>query len=913
MQYDEISRNAIPKKSRRNNNYKGTIICVTAVMMLLCVAFNAASSITNIIYGILGWFSYAVLLVLFAVGLMINFKKKIKIHPRFVILGGLMLFALFTAVHLAFTHAQLKNSIEFKDYLVNCFKPDGRTPGGIVFALPTYILFAVCQLEGSFVLLGVLFIICASMIAAHVVTTGNEKPAVTLAENQFEIEQSETKKPNNDYKKASKELQATLDAKYQEMLRKQSATRIAAGKSELGLNNAMPKSAANAIYDNPVPLGSLQPINEVSAPEQINQWSTEAAQKFNAGMNYPAFGQQLGQSSAFGGQQQFNQQFGAGQPAVTFNQGTAFNQGMAFGSGQSFQSQPPYNPQQFADKVPADIAQDRVNRRLERAKQRLGMAGNLDDRINARGTGTSRGGLASTGEQISMEVKPQKLPYKPRHYIKPPLSLIRTESTSLAIFHQDALERQKLLDIKLKEFGVNANVTGFTVAPAVTRFEVQLETGARVAHVEQLSKDISYALGSKQIRLEIVEGKNAIGIEVPNKAVGLVSLKDILASTEFTGSKSPLTIAIGKNLDADCVTGDISTMPHLLIAGSTGTGKSVCLNTLLISLLYRAHPDEVKLLLVDPKCVELNQYNDGPHMLIPSAITNVKQAINALKWLEYEMRRRYDILRANGVNNVGLYHALPAYQSGSPELERLPYIVMVIDEAADLLQQGKKDVEASIQSLSSLARACGIHIILATQRPSTDVITGVIKNNFVVRMAFQVANRHDSATIINDTGAEKLVGRGDMLYIEKSNCQRIQCAFVELSEATAVMNFIRRNNEADFDYELENIILNGLPNNNNAGADINSESKIGNGSDIARGKAGQDELFVPILKWMVREDNITKTISISNIQRHFNVGFARAGRIIDQLAEAGYVSSGAGTKARSVLVNQQEVDEAYGE
>jgi len=406
---------------------------------------------------------------------------------------------------------------------------------------------------------------------------------------------------------------------------------------------------------------------------------------------------------------------------------------------------------------------------------------------------------------------------------------------------------------------------------------------------------------------------------VPNKKVGLVSIKDVLASTEFNQSKSPLTIAIGKDLNDDVVIGDITKMPHLLIAGATGTGKSVCLNTILVSLLFRAHPDEVKLLLIDPKRVEFNEYNNGPHMLIPSAINNVKQAINAMKWLEHEMRRRYDVLKNNGVNNIAHYHSLQGYKNGT--LERMPYILLVADEVGDLMAQGKREVEECIQSLSSLARAAGIHMILATQRPSTDVITGVIKANFVVRMAFQVLNRHDSTTILGDIGAEKLVGKGDMLFMKESKLQRVQCAFTETepdkgNERLAMMDFIRRNNETDFDVALEDVILNGLPETNSSSGGGGGGGNAANGfgdADFARGKAGQDPLFVQVLKWLVRDENFTKTASISNIQRNFNVGFARAGRIIDQLADAGYISSGGGTKARNVLVTRDDVDGAYGE
>jgi DNA segregation ATPase FtsK/SpoIIIE-like protein len=783
-----------------------------------------------------------------------------------------MVFALFTALHIAFTFRQLEGGASFNTYMTSGFEDATRTPGGVIFALPSFALFAMTQsVVASIILLSVLFIVAGSFITAHIVATRGSNSALAIVESQFEVDdKARKKKVSDDYKKTTKELDATLDAKYQEMLQKQSSKRMATAKSELGLTDPPKDFTPPPIQDVPVPLSQLQPT-QMSAPEVITQMSTEAAQQFSAGMGQ-AFGQQ---------------------PAASFDQVQTF--------GQQSNPQPTYSPPvtppaSYSSYAEHEVGQERLNRRLDEARKRRGM-GSLDDRINSRGQ-----------QQMTMEVKPEKV-YKQRQYVKPPISLITSLSTNLSDFQQDALEKQRILDTKLNEFGVNAKVTGFTVAPAVTRFEIQLDTGTKVQQVEQLQKDFSMVLGTAQTRLQLVEGKNAIGIEVPNKSVGLVSVKDIIASQEFVQSKSPLTVAIGKNLNDDVVIGDIATMPHLLIAGSTGTGKSVGLNTLLVSLLYRAHPDEVKLLLVDPKQVELNQYNDGPHMLIPSAITSVKQAINAMKWLEHEMRRRYAVLKANGVNNIGLYHSLQGYKGGT--LERMPYIVMVIDEVADLIQQGKKEVEASIQSLSSLARACGIHMVLATQRPSTDIITGVIKTNFVVRMAFQVSNRHDSTTIISDIGAEKLVGKGDMLYMKESKIQRVQCAFTDIREASAVMDFIRRNNEADFDYELENVILNGVAESNGGGGG-NAANGFGD-NDFARGKAGQDPLFVQVLKWLVREENYTKTASISNIQRHFNVGFARAGRIIDQLAEAGYVTSGGGTKARNVLVTRHEVDEAYGE
>ena len=913
----------------------GTVFCVFAILATLVLICEFPRFLSKIIYGSLGIYAFSLFVLMFTLGLGVKFRRAFKMRRRYLLLGSIALFALFTSVHLAFTHGDINASGDFAKYLGYVF--ENQTPGGVLFAVPSFVIYTLCQLEGSFIVLGVMFIISAAFIATDIVTAVGEEAVVTKVEGSFELKPEPKKQVEiTDYKSKTKELESKVEAKYQEILTRQSRKKLDKSKSELGLTDPPYVSPTRAIYDNPVPLQNLQP-DGMNAPEQITQWSTEAAQKFNEGLGIPDFlpSQRAEQATSHStGQLGSTTQYTPGQPAHAFGASQGFTPypqtqqytaptGVFGQSAQNYQTQfvqgqtqQPFSTQSNFSQTPIsnfpqpqaypsafgeqqatsdmNISDLRISRRLEQARSRIGRGNeSIDDRINAR------------GEQMKMEVAAKPKVYRPKKYIKPTIDMIRTESSNLSEFHIEAMEKQKMLDEKLQEFGVNAKVTSFTVAPAVTRFEIQLASGVRVAQVEQLQKDISYVLGSTQVRLELIEGKNAIGVEVPNKKVGIVSIKDLLASREFMQHKSPLAVAIGKNISDEIVVGDISTMPHLLIAGSTGSGKSVCLNTILTSLLFRSHPDEVKLLLVDMKRVELNMYNEVPHMLIPRAIKEVQQAINALKWMQTEMTRRYDLLEKNGVNNIGLYHSLPAYQQGT--LDRMPYIIMVIDEAADLIARGKKEVEESIKSLSSLARACGIHIILATQRPSVDVITSVIKTNFTVRIAFKVSSRGDSVTIINNSGAEKLVGRGDMLYVKESFATRVQGAYIELEETRRVMNFIRENNEAEFETELEDIILNGPPVENAATGFGDADGIRGAG-----GRGGQDPLFVQVLKWLVRDDNLQRIASISGFQRQFGIGFARAGKIIDQLADAGYVSQGAGTKARQVLVSREDVEQIYG-
>lgn len=898
----------------------GTTLCVVSVVFMLIQILNFPAVFASALNGVLGIYTIALSALLFwlGFGLSLKISRRFQINKKYILPAVLMIFAVFTSVHLAFTNAHLGGS--FGSYLSYAY--NNLTPGGIVFSLPAYALYSVFFLEGSFILLATVFVVSAAMVAGHIVVAAGEAKVVNRVTSDFEIEQpiipSTTEAPRSNTRK----LHDTVEAKYQEILERQSSRKHKKLKSELGITAPPPVENNSAFYDEPVSIYDIQA--QESAIDEITRMSTEAAAKLNQGfaqatspvyaygpssptpthaaasaLSIPDFAPHGASASVASGlksqataqpytQNSFGQQTaGYAQPQATFNQWISPSA-----------PQPSFVPPSASSAsagVPDQASwADNMFARQDRNRQIA---------PNARGTVTLD---TNAIEQTKMNVGPAAKPkiFKPKRYIKPTIDLIRTESTNLDVFRAEAIEKQNLLNSKFKEFGVNARASSFTVAPAVTRFEIQLASGTRVASVEQMAKDLAYVLGSSQLRIEsTIEGKNAIGLEVPNRSVGTVSIKDILTSREFATHKSPLAVAIGKNLNDEPIVGDICTFPHLLMAGSTGSGKSVCLNTILTSLVFRAHPDEVKLLLVDMKRVELNMYNEIPHMLIPRAIKEVNQVINALKWLQTEMTRRYDILESTGLNNIAHYHALPGYQKGT--LERMPYILMVIDEAADLIAKGKKEVEDSIKSLSALARACGIHIILATQRPSVDVITSVIKTNFPVRIAFKVGSRGDSITIINDSGAEKLVGRGDMLYVKESSASRVQGAFIEPEETRRVMNFIRENNECEFDQEIENIIQNGPPDNNNAANGFGD-------ADGIRDTRAQDPMFVPVLKWLVRDDNFSHTASISGLQRQFGVGFARAGKIIDQLAAAGYVSSANGTKTRTVIISREEVENLYG-
>ena len=442
----------------------------------------------------------------------------------------------------------------------------------------------------------------------------------------------------------------------------------------------------------------------------------------------------------------------------------------------------------------------------------------------------------------------------------------------------------------LYSFGVSAKVENVSVGPAITRYELAPAEGVRVSKIANLADDIALSLEAETIRIEApIPGKHTVGIEVPNKAKTIVALRDIIESDTFVDSKSKLAFALGKDVAGEIEVTDIAKMPHLLIAGSTGSGKSVCINTLVTSIVYKAKPSEVKLLMIDPKVVELSVYNGIPHLLIP-VVTDPKKAAGALSWAVQEMVKRYSLFAQKNVRDIKGYNE--AAQSAGEAT--LPQIVIIIDELADLMMVAAKEVEDAICRLAQMARAAGMHLVIATQRPSVDVITGIIKANIPSRIAFAVSSQVDSRTILDGAGAEKLLGKGDMLFYPSGAPKpvRIQGAFVSDKEVENIVKFIKREGVPHYDENIIKTIDNA-----------DEPSKV-NGD-----KEDEDDTIDPLLDEAIEMVIETRTASASFIQRRFKVGYARAGRIIDQMEERGIVSGYQGSKPREVLMSKERWQE----
>ncbi len=500
--------------------------------------------------------------------------------------------------------------------------------------------------------------------------------------------------------------------------------------------------------------------------------------------------------------------------------------------------------------------------------------------------------ISSGIKNIQHEIEDKDVPEKP--YVYPPLNLMKRGDRQAQGDSDEYLKKtaMKLQEV-LRTFNVNVTVTNVSCGPTVTRFELQPEMGVKVSKILSLADDIKLNLATPDIRIEApIPGKAAVGIEVPNKTVSAVVLRDLLESQEFKNAPSKLSFAVGKDIAGKVVVADIAKMPHLLIAGATGSGKSVCINTLIISILYKASPKEVKLIMIDPKVVELSVYNGIPHLLIP-VVTDPKKASGALNWAVNEMTSRYNTFAEYHVRNLAEYNKkidqLPEVE-GEKKPEKLPQIVIIVDELADLMMVAPGEVEDAICRLAQLARAAGIHLIIATQRPSVNVITGLIKANMPSRIAFSVSQGVDSRTILDMNGAEKLLGKGDMLFYPQGYQKpaRLQGAFVPDEEVSDIAQFLSNKNPI-------------VGHNDEIVKQINSASF---GSSAAGGADDYDALFVDAGKFIIQKDKA----SIGMLQRMFKIGFNRAARIMDQLCDAGVVGPEEGTKPRKVIMVMEEFE-----
>ena len=499
----------------------------------------------------------------------------------------------------------------------------------------------------------------------------------------------------------------------------------------------------------------------------------------------------------------------------------------------------------------------------------------------------------TAAETVSKEIDDAQKNSKPE-YAYPPIDLLKLPSAGAADGTMEMRENSRRLNETLASFKIEAHIINVTRGPSVTRYEVELEKGVRLNKLTTAADDIALSLGATGVRIAAIPGKiSVVGIEVPNRAVTMVSLREVIDSQEFSKAKSKSSFAVGKDIGGNCIVGNIAKLPHMLIAGTTGSGKSVCMNSIIISLLYKASPEDVKLIMVDPKMVELGIYNGIPHLLIP-VVTDPKKAAGSLQWAVSEMMRRYKAMSDAGVRDLESYNGM--IESQQMEGTKIPQVVVIIDELADLMLVAAKEVEESICRIAQMGRAAGIHLIIATQRPSADVITGLMKANIPSRIAFSVASAMESRIILDTQGAEKLVGRGDMLYapIGNGKPRRVQGCFVSDQEVEAVASYVKANFVTSYDQEVMDEIERKALQTGNKSASSEPEP---NASEL-----DGDEMLPAAVEVILE----TGQASVSMLQRRLKLGYARAARIVDEMEEKGIVGPFQGSKPRDILITKEQ-------
>ena len=497
--------------------------------------------------------------------------------------------------------------------------------------------------------------------------------------------------------------------------------------------------------------------------------------------------------------------------------------------------------------------------------------------------------------QIAQQITQQE-PAKPEYQF-PPVDLLKAGSGQAHDGTEEMRQNAERLSDTLQSFGIEAHIINVTRGPSVTRYELELQRGVKLSKVTNLADDIALALGASGVRIAAIPDKiSVVGIEVPNRIVSVVMAREVIDSPEFAKHKSKVSFAVGKDIGGNRIIGDIGKLPHLLIAGTTGSGKSVCMNSLIISLLYKAKPEEVKLIMIDPKMVELGIYNGIPHLLIP-VVTDPKKAAGSLQWAVTEMMRRYRMMADAGVRDLESYNK-QARMSADDELEPMPQIVVVIDELADLMLVAAKEVEESICRIAQMGRASGIHLVIATQRPSADVITGLMKANIPSRIAFAVASAMESRIILDTAGAEKLVGKGDMLYapLGQGKPKRVQGCFITDNEVQDVVTFIKDSSEAEYSDSVMAEI-------DKKAAESGKSGSGSSGSTAAETESSDGDEMLPAAVDVILE---TGQASVSMLQRRLKLGYARAARIMDEMEERGLVGPFEGSKPRQLLITREQ-------
>ena len=831
-----------PKKNQQNTEIKGEIIIlVTLAVCILLVLSNfgiggaAGEAVSSVLFGLFGFMAYVLPFVIFGIAAFF-ISNSGNTHAYVKIAAGIVLFLLITAILELIFHSYTPGTSLFSYYTESSkYHNAGGLAGGCLVSLFCPLIGEI----GTYVVLVVLSIICVILIT--------ERTLLAPLGRQSRKAYEEAKKKHQET--------AVIRSRQKEEERQRTAAEAGRGKNTQRRDRKV---------------SGVSFATTLAAPEEGSGKTTAKGRKRKSPEIYEITPEGMAEdgtdSAAAVSRDSFviNRADSQTQDLPDPFETTAMESGMISGEHEMMAGQ-----------------ESEHQEAPQRRKSRRSKAEDLAQ-------------VAAETENVAATVAREQEKDQPVYHT-PPLSLLKRGKKSGG--DSDAHLRATALKLEqtLQNFGVGVHVTNASCGPSVTRYELQPDQGVKVSRIVGLADDIKLNLAVADLRIEApIPGKAAVGIEVPNSENTAVMLRDLLESNEFRNSASPISFAVGKDIAGKVVVADIAKMPHLLVAGATGSGKSVCINTLIMSIIFKADPDDVKLILVDPKVVELSVYNGIPHLMIP-VVTDPKKAAGALNWAVAEMEKRYKLFAEYNVRDLKGFNAkVEKGETGEEIKQKLPQIVIIIDELADLMMVAPGEVEGAICRLAQLARAAGLHLILATQRPSVNVITGLIKANMPSRIAFSVSSGVDSRTIIDMNGAEKLLGKGDMLFYPSGYPKpvRVQGSFVSDKEVQDVVDYlINKNGNASYNDELEEHINTNMPAAGTAAASEGGDDK--------------DTYFVEAGRLIIDKEKA----SIGMLQRMFKIGFNRAARIMDQLAEAGVVGPEEGTKPRKVLMTKEEFEE----
>lgn len=900
------SRNLSEQKGLTSRAKWGISLLSVCSVLFLLVVTNFITPIHSFILGTFGLCVYPVLLVLMALGVLLLMKKQYYVAKVYLATVISLFFVLVCFFQLILTDF----GMTFGDYIAYCYNAK-TTAGGVLMGMLTYGLYTGLGLWGTILLLIVAIIVSVAFIIDHFLKMREYKEvsARTLSYPEKTKEKPVEEKPLLPEKKeikAEKEAEQpapkiTLDA-YME--KQQEAKKTLLSKTSYRDEDEMAVKIFGQDFVNSIKSGETKE-GEKSAKKEYTLSELYEENKNKSSNSYVARENTSARPSRFVHNEEEKPVI---QTKFDVNANSFENFKKSEESRSKFEQS---RPQQSVQ--PQRTDNSFKNESFENKMKKV--VGNineidLDKDVSEIIAPKKPEKIVHPIPQFNKAEKPEqiKIPeaekekvhkkHKPAPYIRPPMDLLTTKSTQIEEDEESYQQKALTLEETLDSFKIPAKVMGITRGPAVTRYELQMPTGIPVKRIAQHSDDIAMMLQSRGgVRIEApIPGRSLVGVEIPNDQIATIGLKDVLDTELFLNSKAALTFALGKDIAGDSKICNLESMPHLLVAGATGSGKSVCLNVILISLLYKLGPNDLKILLIDPKRVEFVTYNYLPHMLTPKAINDAQQALNALDWVIKEMTRRYDLFSEKHVRNLKEYNSLPEVYRG--DNDKLPYIVVVVDEMADLMMLAGRELEEKIQRLTQLARAAGIHLIIATQRPSVNVITGVIKSNLTSRIAFAVTDFASSKTILDRGGADKLLGRGDMLYSPQDMPEpiRIQCPYVDGKEVANIVEFVKEHNAAEFDDDISEFIKNGEKSNTFGGEDNVTDS---NGWDPLMARA--------LLDFIEAGEG-----SASMIQRRHCIGYVRAGRIVDQMEKAGFISGKDPTKQmRTVLITMEKYKEIF--